>query len=90
MEAWVVGNKSGLKALKKAIKRALKAKKLSGETAFAGDGEGYRVLVLPTYHRRQPYGCPPPLLRHEDSKGHPYYLVSPEDYREAMGVKPKP
>lgn len=88
IEAWVVGNKKGLKALQKAIKKALKKGKVSGKTAFAGDGEGYRVLVLPTsdiemQNLRLPY------YDLKDSKNHPYYLVSSEDYKAAMmGKKP--
>lgn len=91
IEAWVVGNKAGLKALKKAITAALKDERLKGEQAFAADGEGYQVLVLPLTNEqiktvRVPYT---EMLEVNRSGLHPFHLVSRPDYIEAMTPKSK-
>lgn len=84
-EAWAVGNRAALEALRDAINRALESNKPEGVTMFANDGEGYRVLVVPledsdvdtlklAYHEE-----PTPWQGR-----HPVEVVGTEEYRRIM------
>lgn len=88
IEAWVVGNRAGLKALKKAITKALQQEALEGSEVMAGDGEGYQVLVLPLSDSQfQNLPMPYTEAKHTYGGVHPYSMVTPAAYRSAMTSK---
>lgn len=85
-DAWIVGNRVGLQALRDAINKALETGKPKVCDAFPCDGEGYGILVaelkddqiqelhLPYYEQSGWAG-----------KGkHPYEIIGSASYRRAM------
>ena len=46
-EAWVVGNRAGLVALRDALDRALAMNVPTSAHAFVNDGEGFALIVIP-------------------------------------------
>lgn len=84
-EAWVVGNKAGLKALRDAIDRALTSDQVEGASQYAVDGEGYKVLVLPLSTEGMADLKLPYTDDGFDWKGqHPFEVVKTDRYVELM------
>lgn len=83
-EAWVVGDREGLKALRDAIDAALADEDKSASTeVFAQDNEGYKILVVQTDRQtvdRKDIRLPYANAAYEGK--HPLVLVGPSRYRE--------
>ena len=82
-DAWIVGTRDSLMALRDALNRALESQTLEKLESFTGDGEGYSVLVLQVdgvtaAELRYPY------VDYEGSFGKaPFEIVGSEAYRKA-------
>lgn len=88
-EAWVVGDKEGLLALRKAIDDALASDESSAASAevYVSDGEGYKVLVVATteeaverHNTLLPYSNA--IYGRLAGRKHPLTLIGPSRYRE--------
>lgn len=81
-EAWVVGTKDGLTALRDALTVALAADAPISIPAFTNDGEGYKVIVWPMAEAkvqdlRTPYVDPDGYQAGQS----PFMLMDRETYR---------
>jgi hypothetical protein len=84
-EAWVVGNRAALEALRDTISRALESNKPEGATMFANDGEGYQVLIVPVDESgmdslKLPYHDEPTPWKGR----HPVEIIGATEYRRIM------
>ena len=88
-EVWVVGNATGLLALKEAITRALHDGS-AGADAHTNDGEGYKVLVVrapglvPFESINTPYNG-----EYVGHRNHPITMLGVERYKELMREEPE-
>lgn len=92
-EAWIVGNRESLTALRDALTRAIDSDQPQSCISFASDGEGYHVLILrvedqkvwdtllpPYCHPTRRFMWPPTII-------HPFHVISNEDYVRLMRSK---
>lgn len=82
-EAWVVGTKDALTALRDALNVALASGDPTAMTAFTNDGEGYKVILWPVSEGkvqdfRTPYVDPTVPVQAGKS---PFMMMDPETYR---------
>ena len=91
MEAWVVGNREGLMALRKALDEALESDERSASTeeVFAADNEGFKVLVVVSSAEevdRKDVAFPYTSHIYYEKVGrkHPMSLIGPSRYRELV------
>lgn len=90
-DAYIVGNREALIALKEAIEMVLISKKdgVFGMDAFTSDGEGYKIIVVETddmEHMVLPYtGDDFHVARGDGSDKWPFELIGKEKYRKLFG-----
>ncbi len=89
-DAWVVGTLDALQALRDAIDAALVTGQASSMSAYANDGEGYVLVVLPrtkeeldalTTPYTEDFAHPS-----EPAGKHPSQVIGSDKYRELMRV----
>ena len=94
-EAWIVGNRESLTALRDALTRAIDSDQPQSCISFASDGEGYHVLILRVEDQkvwdtlRPPY-CDPYGVDDGEVPSvprHPCHIISDEDYTRLMRSK---
>lgn len=96
-EAWVVGDRAGLLALRAAIDEALADEEKSGATdvVYALDNEGFKVIVActsPEDLERKDVVWPYTSHIHHQKVGrkHPMSVIGPSRYRELVLRESKP
>lgn len=81
-EAWMVGTRDGLTALRDALNVALASNEPTPLTTSTNDGEGYKVVIWPVSEAKMqdfktPYTDP---MGHQAGKS-PFMMMDPETYR---------